>query len=167
MIDIQHIVSAQKQSRERSTNRAKLHLDDLQVGQRFRSRKYLLEADQIKRFALDFDPQPFHLDETAALMSPFRGLAASGSHTNAIAMKLLAEGGLPLADGIIGLAAEVSWPRPIRPGDCVRLESEIVEIIPSRSKPNRAVVVVHITMLNHRDECVYEVTARLLTFRKC
>src|SRR5882724_10248696 len=99
---------------------ARLYLDDLQVGQRFTSGTYLFEEARIKAFAAEFDPQPFHLDESAAQASVFKGLAASGWHT-AAAMRLLVTGGLPFANGIVGLGREVAWPRPTRPGDILRV----------------------------------------------
>ena len=110
-----------------------LYLDDLHVGKRFTSGSYLMEAARIKEFAAEFDPQPFHLDEAAAQASVFRGLAASGWHTAAVAMRLLVEGGLPFANGIIGFGGEIAWPKPTRPGDTLQVESEITEITPSRS----------------------------------
>src|ERR1700739_4213811 len=119
---------------------AKLYLDDLQIGMRFTSGRYVMEAARIKKFAAEFDPQPFHLDEAAAEASVFKGLAASGWHTAAVAMRLLVTGGLPFANGLIGFGGEISWPRPTRPGDIVHLENEIVDITPSRSKPNQGVV---------------------------
>jgi len=143
-----------------------LYLDDLRVGQRFTSGTYLMEANRIKAFAAEFDPQPFHLDESAAQASVFRGLAASGWHTAAVAMRLLVTGGLPLANGSVGLGGEIAWPRPTRPGDTLRVESEIVEIVPSRSKPNQGVVIVKSTTRNQNGEAVYVFTARILVFRR-
>src|SRR5580704_7364572 len=99
----------------------RLYLDDLHVGQRFTSGTYLMEESRIKEFAAEFDPQPFHLDEAAAQASVFKGLAASGWHTAAAAMRLLVTGGLPLADGLIGFGGEVTWPRPTRAGDLLRV----------------------------------------------
>ena len=144
---------------------AGLYLDDLQVGQRFNSGTYVIEETQIKAFAAAFDPQPFHLDEGAAQASIFKGLAASGWHTAAIAMRLLVDGGLPFAHGIVGLGGEIAWPRPTRPGDTLRVESEIVEIRPSRSKPQQGIVTVRSTMLNQGGEAVYLQTAKLLVLR--
>jgi len=173
MTNVQLVPATQNDGEERSIPDAgdfsrRLYLDDLQVGQRFQSHWYLIEAEEIKRFASHFDPQPFHLDEEAARKSFFGGLAASGWHTGAVAMKLLAEDGYPLADGIIGLGAEIFWPRPTRPGDFLRLESEVVEICPSKSKPNQAVVVIEITMLNQNSESVFNARAKLLAFgRDC
>jgi len=143
-----------------------LYLEDLAAGQRFTSGSYIIEESGIKAFAAEFDPQPFHLDEQAAQASVFRGLAASGWHTAAIAMRLLVTSGLPLANGIVGLGGELAWPRPTRPGDTLRVESEIVEIAPSRSKPNQGVVTVTSQMLNQNGEPVYVFTARLLVFKR-
>lgn len=143
-----------------------LHLEDLRVGLRFTSGTYLMEASRIKAFAAEFDPQPFHLDESAAQASVFRGLAASGWHTAAVAMRLLVTGGLPLAGGSVGLGGEIAWPKPTRPGDTLHVESEIVEIVPSRSKPNQGVVTVECTTLNQNGEAVYVFTARILVFRR-
>ena len=142
------------------------YLDDLHVGQRFTSGTYVMEEARIKEFAAEFDPQPFHLDEAAAQASVFKGLAASGWHTAALAMRLLVTGGLPFANGIVGVGGEIAWPRPTRPGDILRVESEIVEITPSRSKPNQGIVTVRGTMLNQDQEVVYVLTAKLLVFRR-
>ena len=125
-----------------------LYLEDLRVGQRFTSGSYVMEAARIKEFATEFDPQPFHLDEAAAEASLFKGLAASGWHTPAVAMRLLVTGGLPFANGLVGLRGEIAWPRPTRPGDILNVESEIIAITPSRSKPNQGVVTVRGTMFN-------------------
>jgi len=144
----------------------KLYLEDLRVGQRFISGTYLMDADRIKAFAAEFDPQPFHLDEAAAEASVFRGLAASGWHTAAVAMRLMVAGGLPLATGSVGLGGEIAWPRPTRPGDTLHLESEVVDIVPSRSKPNQAIVTVKSQMFNQHGEPVYVLTARILVFRR-
>ena len=144
----------------------RLYLDDLHVGQRFTSGTYLIEGARIKEFAAEFDPQPFHLDEAAAERSVFKGLAASGWHTAAVAMRLMVTGGLPLADGIIGLGGEIAWPRPTRPGDTLHVESEIVEITPSRSKPHQGIVTMRSTMFNQNREAVYVLTAKLLVSRK-
>ena len=143
-----------------------LYLEDLHIGQRFTSGTHVMEEAKIKEFAAAFDPQPFHLDASAAQSSVFKGLAASGWHTAAIAMRLLVSGGLPLANGIIGLGGDITWPRPTRPGDILRVESEIVDITPSRSKPNQAVVAVRSTMLNQNDEPVYVLNAKLLVFKR-
>jgi acyl dehydratase len=142
------------------------YLEDLHVGQRFTSGSYVMEAARIKEFAAEFDPQPFHLDENVAQTSVFKGLAASGWHTAAVAMRLLVTGDLRIANGIVGLGGEIAWPRPTRPGDVLHIESEIVEITPSRSKPQQGIVTVRSTMLNQHDEAVYVLTAKLLVPRR-
>jgi acyl dehydratase len=116
---------------------APLYLEDLHIGQRFTSATHLVDAGQIKAFAGQFDPQPFHLDKTAAEGTLFAGLAASGWHIAAITMKLLGGGGAPLAGSIIGAGAEVAWPRPTRPGNILQVESKVAEIVPSRSLGSR------------------------------
>ena len=121
---------------------APLYLDDLRVGQRFVSGTYRLDEEQIRAFAAQFDPQPFHLDAEAAQGTLFGGLVASGWHTAAVTMRLLVEGGLPIAGGIIGAGGKITWPNPTRPGDVLQVESEILELRPSRSGPNRGVVTV-------------------------
>jgi len=143
-----------------------LYLDDLHVGQRFNSGSYVMKAARIREFAAEFDPQPFHLDEAAAEASVFKGLAASGWHTAAAAMRLLVTGGLPFASGIVGLGGEIAWPKPTRPGDTLHVESEIVEITPSRSKPHQGIVTVRGTMFNQNQEAVYVLTAKLLVPRR-
>ncbi len=143
-----------------------LYLEDLWVGQRFSSGFYRMDEGGIKKFAAEFDPQPFHLDEAAAQASIFRGLAASGWHTAAASMLLLVTGGLPLANGLIGLGGEIAWLKPVRPGDTLRVESEIVEIVPSRSKPDRGVVRVRSTMTNQSGEQVFVFTAMVLVFKR-
>jgi acyl dehydratase len=144
----------------------KLYLEDLQVGQRFTSGLYHMEDNGIKAFAAEFDPQPFHLDEEVVQTSIFRGLSVSGWHIAAVTMRLLVIGGLPLANGIIGLGGELAWPKPTRPGDTLRVESEILEISPSRSKPNQGVVKVRSTTLNQHGEPVYVFTANVLVFKR-
>ena len=143
-----------------------LYLDDLSVGQKFTSGTFHLTEEKIKSFAAEFDPQPFHLDEAAAQASVFGGLAASGWHTAAIAMRLLVDGGLPLGNGIIGLGGELAWPKPTRPGDTLHVESEVLEIVPSRSKPNQAIVKVRSTTLNQHGEPVYSFTSKCLVFKR-
>jgi acyl dehydratase len=143
-----------------------LYLEDLQVGQRFVSGTYLMELERMKAFAEEFDPQPFHLDEAAAQASVFQGLAATGWYTAAVAMRLLVTSGLHIANGLIGLGGEIAWPKPTRPGDILRVEAEILAILPSRSKPNQGIVTVRNTTLNQRDEPVQIFTAKILVFRR-
>jgi acyl dehydratase/ribonuclease HI len=143
-----------------------LYLDDLHVGMRFSSGLYQMDEDRMKEFAAEFDPQPFHLDDDAAQDTVFRGLAASGWHTAAATMRLLVTGGMPIAGGMVGLGAEVVWPRPTRPGDTLRVESEIVEIVPSRSKPNQAVVTVRCVTLNQNGEEAQIMKTKMVVFKR-
>jgi acyl dehydratase len=146
--------------------RARLYLDDFQVGQRFTSATHLIDTAQIKAFARQFDPQPFHLDEEAAKGSVFGGLVASGWHTAAVTMRLQVESGVPIAGGIVGIGGEMSWPRPTRPGDVLRVVSEIKEVTPSRSRPDRGTVRMRSETRNQRDEVVQILDARLLVPRR-
>ncbi|HWL66857.1 MAG TPA: MaoC family dehydratase [Geminicoccus sp.] len=145
---------------------AEWFLDDLTVGQRFVSGSRRVETHDIKAFAREFDPQPFHLDEAAAADSLFGGLAASGWHTAAVTMRLLVEGGAPLAGGLIGAGAEVAWPRPTRPGDLLTVTSEVIEIRPSRSRPDRGMVTLRSETRNQDDEVVQTLVAKLVVPRR-
>jgi acyl dehydratase len=143
-----------------------LYLDDLKVGQRFLSGTHALDANEIKAFARQFDPQPFHLDEETAKNTFFAGLAASGWHVAAITMKLLVVGGAPIAGGVIGAGGEIAWPNPTRPGDVLHVESEVIEITPSRSRPNRGIVALRSETRNQRGDVVQILTAKLVVPRR-
>jgi acyl dehydratase len=144
----------------------RLYLDDLHAGQRFISAARTLEAAEITKFAAAYDPQPFHLDEAAARETLFGGLAASGWHTACVTMRLLVEGGLPLAGGIIGTGGELLWPKPVRPGDTLHVECEVLEIAPSRSKPDRGMVRVRCLTLNQHGETVQSFAPKLVVRRR-
>ena len=144
----------------------KLYLDDLFVGQKFKSREYLLDAEQIMAYAREFDPQPFHTDPEQAKNTFFKGLAASGWHTASITMKLVVES-LPMSAGVIGAGVEeLSWPLPTRPGDRLHLESEVLEIIPSRSRPERAIVRIRCETKNQNGDVVQSFIPKLLAFKR-
>jgi acyl dehydratase len=145
---------------------APLYLDDLAVGQRFTSGTRAVGEDEIKSFAREYDPQPFHLDHETAKGTIFQGLAASGWHTMAMTMRLLVDGGAPLAGGIIGAGGEINWPRPTRPGDVLQVESEIVDITASRSKPDRGMVTMRSETRNQRGEVVQVLIAKLVVPRR-
>src|SRR5450432_1292205 len=145
---------------------AELYLEDFTVGQRFTSTTHLIDADQIKAFAVRFDPQPFHTDEVTAQVSFFRGLAASGWHTAAITMSLLVKSGMPIAGGLIGAGGEIAWPRPVRPGDVLQVESEVLAVTPSRSRPERGMITVRSETKNQKDEVVQILTSRMLVWRR-
>jgi acyl dehydratase len=145
-----------------SRPRDPLYLEDLHVGQRFETGTYVVSAAEAHGFAAAYDPQPIHLDEEAARAGPFKGLSLSGWHTAAITMRLFVEQGPPIAGGMIGLGAELSWPRPTRPGDTLRLTSEIVEVRPTRSRPDRGIVTIRSETLNQRNEVVQVFVGTLL-----
>jgi acyl dehydratase len=145
---------------------ASLYLDDLAVGQLFSSTSLTVTADAIEAFAREFDPQPFHLSEDAARSTFFAGLAASGWHTAALTMRLSVDSGLPIANGIIGAGGEIAWPTPLRAGDTIHVENEIVAVTPSRSRPDRGIVTVVARTLNQHGVAVQVSTMKLLVFRK-
>ncbi len=143
-----------------------IYLEDLAVGQRFGSGRARVEAEAIKAFASQFDPQPFHLDDEAAKESFFRGLAASGWHTAALTMRLVVTGDFKPAGGVIGASNEISWSRPVRPGDELRVESEVMEVRPSKSRPHQGLVKLRSTTFNQNDEPVQELIANLIVPRR-
>jgi acyl dehydratase len=148
-------------------NRSPLYLEDFAVGQVYRTGELTVSSDAIKTFAASFDPQPFHLDEAAATKTFFQGLAASGWHTAALTMRLLVTEGAPIAGGIIGAGMdELRWPRPVRPGDRLRLESEVMEVRPSRSRPEQGLVKMRTTTLNQDNEPVQILVGTLVVPRR-
>jgi acyl dehydratase len=146
--------------------RQKLYLEEFYVGQRFVSGEYEITADAIRRFATEFDPQDFHLDQSVAEASVFQGLAASGWHTAAVTMRLQVTGGFPIATGLIGLGGEIAWPRPTRAGDILHVETEILEIRPSKTKPMQGIVTARTVTKNQRGEEVQVFTAKIMAYRK-
>jgi acyl dehydratase len=143
------------------------YLEDFAVGQIFRSGPLPIDEERIKTFAAEFDPQPFHLDERAARDTIFGSLAASGWHTAAITMRLLVESDLRPTGGIVGAGFdEFRWPRPVRPGDELRVEAEVVEVRPSRSRPDQGVIKVRTTTLNQHDEAVQVTLGSLVVPRR-
>jgi acyl dehydratase len=144
----------------------RLYLEDLEVGRRFTSATHVVDEAQIKAYAAQFDPQPFHLDDAAARGTLFGGLAASGWHTASITMRLMVESGLPLAGGIIGAGGEINWPKPTRPGDTLHVVSEIEEVTPSRSRQDRGMVRVRSETRNQRGEVVQVLIAKLIVPRR-
>ena len=142
------------------------YLDDLQPGERFTSAQLTVTEAEIKAFATQFDPQPFHLDHEAAKATLFGGLAASGWHTAALTMKLLVGGGLPFAGGIIGAGGEISWPKPTRPGDVLQVETEVVSVTPSKSRPERGMVVVRSETRNQAGEVLQLSVYKLVVPRR-
>jgi acyl dehydratase len=143
----------------------RLYLEDLYVGQTFASEPHRLDAGQIKRFAAEFDPQHFHLDEEAAKGSLFGGLAASGWHTAALTMRMLVES-MPLADGLVGAELQLAWPKPTRPGMTLQVFSEIVDIKPSRSKPDMAIVTARNETRDQGGEVLQIFSVKMPVFKR-
>ena len=142
------------------------YFEDLAVGQSFASPTLPIDADAITAFAATFDPQPFHLDDEAARGTMFAGLAASGWHTAALSMRLCLASDFRPAGGILGIGGELGWLRPVRPGDTLRVEIEVIETRPSRSRPGQGVVKVRITTLNQLGEPVQSFTPTLFVDRR-
>ena len=142
-----------------------LFLEDLFVGQRFSSEPYALSKQQIIEFATDFDPQVFHLDEIAAQDTFFNGLAASGWHTGAITMRLLVAS-IPFGNGLIGAGVEIAWPRPTRPDDILQVDSEILAIRHSQSKPDRGIVTLSAETRNQHGDLLQTLKTNVIAFRK-
>jgi len=143
-------------------------LEDFVVGQTFGgSGRIQIDTERIKSFAAEFDPQPFHLDERAADGSIFKGLAASGWHTAALTMRLLVESDLKPAGGIVGAGFdEFRWPRPVRPGDELRVQSEVLEVRPSKSRPDQGLIKLKTTTLNQNGEAVQISVGNLIVPRR-
>ena len=143
----------------------RLYLEDLHVGQRFESREHLLDEAQITAFAAEFDPQPFHLSDDGAAGTVFGSLAASGWHTAALTMRLLVES-VPLADGLVGIELELAWPRPTRSGMALKVASEELDIVSSRSKPNMAIVTMRNETRDQDGELLQLFTVKMIVFKR-
>ena len=143
------------------------YLEDFAVGQKYATGSLRVTPAEIKAFAAQFDPQPFHLDEEAAKPTFFSGLAASGWHTAALTMKLLVGGEMKPAAGIIGAGCdEMRWPLPVRPDDELRAESEILEVRPSKSRPTQGMIKVRTTTYNQRGDAVQVFVGNLVVPRR-
>jgi len=143
------------------------YLEDFAVGQTFGSGRLRIDGQRARAFAAEFDPQPFHLDEAAARRSIFGGMTASGWHTAAMTMRLMLDGEFRPAGGILGVGFDdLSWPRPVRPGDELRAKSEVLEVRPSKSRPDRGTIKVRTTTFNQNNEPVMIFTGNLLVPRR-
>ncbi len=142
------------------------YFEDLKAGDRFKSDAYKVSEEQIVSFAREFDPQPFHLDQTVARQTMFKDLIASGWHTAAITMRLFVQT-LNFAEGAIGLGVdELRWPNAVKPGDELQVETEIVDLRESRSKPSHGIVRLRNVTMNQRCEVVQTMTASALVLRR-
>ena len=143
------------------------HFEDLSVGQKFGSGSQIVEASEITEFAGKFDPQPFHLSDESARHTILGGLAASGWHTASVSANLLINSEFKLASGIVGLSVdELRWTSPLRPGDELNVETEILELRPSKSRPLYGVVKARITTFNQNHDIVQSYILALLALRK-
>jgi acyl dehydratase len=158
--------AAMDQSKPEPVKTPGLTLEDFTIGDRFSGGALSVTTESIKAFAREFDPQPFHTDEEAAKDTFFGGLAASGWHTAAMTMRLLAEFGPHVAGGLIGGSCEVAWPQPTRPGDVLHVACEILSVTPSRSRPERGSVLMRTETKNQRGEVLQVLTAKLVVPRR-
>jgi acyl dehydratase len=143
------------------------YLEDFSVGQTFRSGSVTVNAAEIKAFASQFDPQPFHLDEKAAAATFFGGLVASGWHTAALTMRLIVDSELKIAGGSIGAGAEeLRWPKPVRPGDTLHAISEVLDVRPSKSRPDQGIIKMRTQTFNQDDQLVMNFVANMLVPRR-
>ncbi|WP_038344334.1 MaoC family dehydratase [Acinetobacter sp. A47] len=143
-----------------------LYLEDLKIGDRFISREYEMTLEEVKQFASQYDPQPFHTDEQAAARHPiFQGLAASGWHTSAVTMRLWTEC-FPVAGGLLGTESSLRWPRPTRAGDKIHVEVEITAIVPSKTKADRGIVSYVTQALNQHGDVLLISTTKIMVFRR-
>jgi acyl dehydratase len=141
------------------------YFEDLAVGQKFASPTLSVDEAAITSFAGQFDPQPFHLDDAAARQTIFEGLAASGWHTAALTMRLCLASDFRPAGGILGIGGELNWLKPVRPGDELRVEIEVIETRVSRSRPGQGVVKVRVTTLNQNGDTVQTFSPTLFVDR--
>ena len=149
-----------------TTTQPPIYLEDLTVGDQFTSGEHAMDEAQITSFAAQFDPQPFHLDDAAARDTLFGGLAASGWHTAAVTMRLQVTSGLPIAGGIIGAGGELTWPRPTRPTDGLHVVGGVVQIQPSKSKPDRGMVTVRSETRNQHGDVLQLTIVRIVVPRR-
>lgn len=143
------------------------YLDDLTPGDRFAGGPVTVTAEDIIAYARQFDPQPFHLDAEAATETVFGGLAASGWHTAGLTMRMIVTGDGQLAGGFVGMGVEeVRWPKATRPGDTLRIESEVLEVRVSEKRPDRGIARIRTTTFNQDNDMVQVMTANLLVPRR-
>jgi len=142
------------------------YFEDLAVGQKFASPTLSVDADAITGFAAQFDPQPFHLDDAAARHTVFEGLAASGWHTASLTMRLCVASDFRPAGGILGIGGELNWLKPVRPGDELHVEIEVIETRPSRSRPGQGIAKIRVTTLNQDGEPVQTFTPTIFVDRR-
>jgi len=142
------------------------YYDDLKIGDRFKSEPLKVTEKEVIDFAQKFDPQMFHLDRRAAERTLFKGLVASGWHTAALTMGLFVRM-LNFAHGAIGLGVdELRWPNAVRPGDVITVETEILDLRPSRSKPDYGIIRLRNVTTNQQGEIVQTMLANAMVPRR-
>ncbi len=144
-----------------------LYFEDFKVGDRFESPGATVTESQIIEFAMHYDSQPFHMNAEAAKTSIYGGLIASGIHTIAVTFRLFLMTGV-ISDSNLGSPGfdELRWLRPVRPGDTLRAVGEVLEVIPSASKPDRGIIRFRYTTLNQRNEEVLRVIGNQIIRRR-
>jgi acyl dehydratase len=153
---------------------ASKYLEDMDVGERLDLGSHTFTAEEIKSFAQRFDPQLFHLDETAAAHSHFGALCASGWHTAAVCMRLLVDAraraaahGEPQPDyGVSPGIRDLRWIKPVYAGDTISYVSEIVEVRPLATRPDWGLVSARSTGTNQRGEVVYSIIGSVFVRRR-
>lgn len=141
--------------------------EDLQLGETFDTAEHVVTAEEIIAFGREFDPQPFHLDAEAAKATLFGQLVASGWHTASLSMRLMVRSDMGLDGGVIGQGIEaLRWPRPVLPGDRLRVVMEVVELSTELARPGYAWLKLRCRTLNQHGKAVQEMTARLLIARR-
>jgi len=143
------------------------YFEDLRVGDKFNTADHLMTEEDIIAFGRQFDPQPFHTDPVAAGGTLFGRLVASGWHTAAVSMRLMVQGEMDLDGGVIGQGMEsLRWPRPVLPGDRLRVVTEIGELRPAPARPERGLIKLHCSTYNQHGKVVQDMTATLLVARR-
>lgn len=143
------------------------YFEDLKAGDRFNTAEYEMTAEEIMAFGNKFDPQAFHTDAVAAAGTLFGRLVASGWHTAAVSMRLMVLGEMALDGGVIGQGMEsLRWPRPVLPGDRLRVVTEVAELRPAPARPDRGLIKLRCRTYNQNGKVVQEMTATLLVARR-
>jgi acyl dehydratase len=143
------------------------YFEDLKTGDKFGTAEHEMKAEEIIAFGRQFDPQPFHTDPVAAESTLFGRLVASGWHTAAVSMRLMVQGEMELDGGVIGQGMEaLRWPRPVLPGDRLRVETEVEELRPAPARPDRGLIRLHCRTRNQHGKIVQDMTATLLVARR-
>jgi acyl dehydratase len=142
------------------TDKGGLYFEDMPVGRVLHAPRAIgVERDRMIAFARDYDPQPAHLSEAQAAASQFGQLCASGWYTGSLTMRLVTET-LVIAQGGMGLGVDaLRWPRPVLPGDTLRVSIEVLAARPSRSQPGRGLVTTRTVTVNQHDQVVQELTS--------